>query len=170
MNEQPNKKDNLGPLVFGAILVGIGVLFLVINLVPFLSVAKLWPLFMLIPVGLMAATYFQDRKKSEGVILPVIILLFFCGYFLWLNFTSWGNVGETWPNFLIGPGLGFLGLFLVSKKWEYLIPSFILLILAAVFYAAIIENTIMVGILLIAMGAILIGRYFFSPRRDAEDQ
>ena len=118
-------------------------------------------------------SYFQDRKKSEGVILPVVILLFFCGYFLWLNFTSWGNVGETWPNFLVGPGLGFLGLFLVSKKWEYLIPSFILLILAAVFYAAIIENTIMVGILLIAMGAILIGRYLFSQKESSgstEDQ
>jgi len=62
----------------------------------------------------------------------------------------------TWPNFIIGPGLGFLGLFIVTRNWAYLIPSSILLLLAAIFYSAVIENTIFVGILLIVLGLVFV--------------
>ncbi|UCH97872.1 MAG: hypothetical protein JSV88_13735 [Candidatus Aminicenantes bacterium] len=156
MEEKKSTDIKIASLVLGAILVGMGILFLVVNFIPYLNVEKLWPLFMLVPVAILIAVWIQHREKAAGVVLPIVILVFFCGYFFWLNFTSWNHVETTWPNFIIGPGLGFLGLYFTTRKWEYLIPSFILLILAAVFYAAIIGNTLIVGILLIAMGVLLI--------------
>jgi len=156
MEEKRSKEYNFGVLVLGSVLVGVGLLLLVANIIPYLGVAKLWPLFMLIPAAVLVAVYIQDRRKLAAVILPVIILVFYCGYFLWLNFTTWHYAATTWPNFLIGPGLGFLGLYFAARKWEFLIPSIILLMLAAIFYAAIIENTMIVGILFIAIGLLFI--------------
>ncbi len=156
MEEKKGREFKIEFLVLGAILIGIGLLFLVVNIIPFLSVAKLWPLFLLIPAAILIAVWIQYKERASGVVLPIVILIFYCGYFLWLNFTSWNYTEITWPNFLIGPGLGFLGLYFTTRKWEYLIPSFILLILAAIFYAAIIENTLIVGIILIAMGILVI--------------
>jgi len=154
--EKKDKEFKTGSFVLGAILVGLGILFLVVNFVPYLGVEKLWPLFMLVPVAILAAVWIHYKDRAVGVVLPVVILIFYCGYFLWLNFTSWDHVETTWPNFIIAPGLGFLGLYLATRKWVYLIPSFLLLILAAIFYAAIIENTLIVAVLLILMGVLLI--------------
>ena len=162
-----NKKESeskLGLVVFGSILVGVGILFLIVNIIPYLSVGKLWPLFMLIPVAILVMVWIQDREKSIGVVLPITVLLFYCGYFLWLNFTTWAYAATSWPNFLIGPGLGFLALYMVTKKNEYLVPAFVLLILSAVFYAAIIENTLIVGILLVVMGIFLIFKPLFIQK------
>ena len=156
MEEKKSKEFRTGSFVMGAILVGVGILFLVVNFVPYLSVAKLWPLFMMVPVAILIAVWLHYKEKAVGVVLPVVILIFYCVYFLWLNFTSWNHVETTWPNFIIAPGLGFLGLYFAARKWEYLIPSFLLLTLAAIFYAAIIENTIVVAVLLILMGLLLI--------------
>lgn len=166
MEEKKDKEYKIGFLVFGAILVGLGVLFMATNIIPFLSIEELWPLFLLIPVAILVAVWLQARERAAGVVLPVIILLFYCGYFLWLNYTSWYNVEETWPNFIIAPGLGFLGLFIVTRKWEYLIPTSILLLLAAIFYAAIIENTIFVGILLIILGLVFISKPLFGDKKS----
>ena len=170
MTETKERKFKSGSLILGALMVAIGVLFLVVNIVPYFSIEKFWPLFMLIPVAILAATWIQYGKRSAGVILPIIILVFYCGYFLWLNFTSWYHTETTWPNFLIGPGLGFLGLYFVMKKWEYLIPSYLLLILAAVFYGAILENTLLVSILLIAMGLFLILNPIIAKSKREEIQ
>lgn len=156
MEEKKSKEYNFGVLVLGSILVGTGILMLAANIIPDLGMAKLWPLFMLIPVAVLIAVYLQDRRKIAAVIFPVILLLFYCGYFLWLNFTTWEYAATTWPNFLIGPGIGFLGLYFASRKWEFLIPAIILLMLAAIFYAAIIENTLIVGIVFIAIGLLFI--------------
>jgi hypothetical protein len=158
MEEKKTKEYKIGFLVFGGILVGLGILFLVTNIIPFLSVERLWPLFLMVPVAILVAVWLQGGKRAAGVVLPIVILIFYCGYFLWLNFTTWFNVDTTWPNFILGPGLGFLGLFIVTRKWEYLIPSSILLLLTAVFYATIIENTIFVGILLVVLGLVFISK------------
>ncbi|MCK5056882.1 MAG: hypothetical protein KAT34_09520 [Candidatus Aminicenantes bacterium] len=164
MEKKKDQQYNIGFLVFGAILVGLGILFLVTNIIPILSIEKLWPLFLLIPVAILVAVWLQARERAAGVVLPIVLLTFYCSYFLWLNFTTWYNVETTWPNFIIGPGLGFLGLFIVTRNWAYLIPSSILLLLAAVFYAALIENTIFVGILLIVLGLVFILKPMFKEK------
>lgn len=143
-------------LILGIILLGTGVLFLAANFLTYLSVAKLWPLFMLIPVAVLLAVGMQYKDKLPAVILPVIILTFYCGYFLWLNFTSWSYAATTWPNFLIGPGLGFLVLYLITHKSEFLIPTFIMFILSASFYGALLGNTLIVAILMMSLGVVLV--------------
>jgi hypothetical protein len=170
MEDKKGSEFKVGMVVFGAIFIGIGILFLMTNLIPHLSIGKLWPLFMLIPVAILVTVWIQDKEKSAGVVLPIIILLFYCGYFLWLNFTTWAYTATSWPNFLIGPGLGFLGLYFVTRKSEYIIPSFILLLLSAIFYAAIIENTWIIGILLVAMGLLLILKPIIFREKKSDPQ
>ncbi len=169
MIEKKNQTHNVGFLVLGIILLATGVLFLAANVLSYLSIANLWPLFMLIPVAVLLAVGIQYKEKLSAVILPIIILTFYCVYFLWLNFTSWGYAATTWPNFLIAPGLGFLGIYFTSQKWEFLTPAFILLLLAAVFYAAILGNTMVVGILLMAMGVVLVIGTLLRGKKEEEE-
>jgi len=82
MEEKKDKQYNIGFLVFGAILVGIGILFLATNIIPILSVEKLWPLFLLIPVAILVAVWMQARERAAGVVFPIVLLAFYCGYFL----------------------------------------------------------------------------------------
>ena len=168
MSRANDSGSRLGVMIMGAFLVGIGALFMVINLIPGLSMGRLWPLFMVIPVAILAVVWIQDREKAGGVVFPIVLLLFYCGYFLWLNFTSWNHVALTWPNFLIGPGLGFLALFLVQRKWEFMIPASVLLILAAIFYAALMENTWFIGATLVAVGILFILKPLLSWREVEE--
>ena len=162
--EKNNKSSNVTNFALGIILAGVGLIFLLNNIFHYLTIGKLWPLFMLLPAFLLTWLWVTDKMRYYILLFPITILLFYALYFLWLNFTSWYHVETTWPNFLIGPGLGFIGLYFATKKWEYLIPSFILLILAAIFYAAIIENTLIVGILLIAIGILLIFKSLFLKK------
>jgi hypothetical protein len=170
MSRGDDSSSRLGVMVMGAILVGVGMLFMVINLVPGLSMGRLWPLFMVIPVAILAAAWIQDGEKANGVVFPIVLLLFYCGYFLWLNLTSWHQVAFTWPNFLIGPGLGFLGLYLVQRKWEYLVPASVLLVLAAIFYAALMENTWFIGFTLVAVGILFILKPLLSKGENGKPE
>jgi hypothetical protein len=156
MTEQKDQSTKVLYFSAGIILVFIGILFFLENFIRGLHVGRLWPLFMLIPVAVLVAVWIHGKQKASAVVLPIIILLFYTGYFLWLNYTSWSNVIYTWPNFLIGPGLGFLGLFFTSNKWGFLIPGFILLGLSAIFYTEIVDKTYFLGILLIAAGVLFI--------------
>ena len=63
MEEKKDRDFRIGFLVVGAIMVGVGVLFLAANFIPYLSVENLWPLFMLIPVAIMIIVGIQNRKK-----------------------------------------------------------------------------------------------------------
>jgi len=143
-------------IFLGGIFIGIGLLFLLDNLFYALSIGRLWPLFLLVPVAILMAIWLQDKNKYAAVLFPVTTLIFFMGYFLWLNFTSWFQVETTWPNFLIGPGLGFLALFLAKKEWGFLIPAITLLILAGIFYSDILDTTLVFSLGLIATGIFLI--------------
>lgn len=169
MVEKKDQTYNVSFLILGIILLGAGILFLAANVISYLSVAQLWPLFMLIPAAILLGVGIEYREKLPAVIMPIIILTFYCGYFLWLNFTSWGYAATTWPNFIIGPGLGFLGIYFTSQKWEFLTPAFILLLLGAVFYAAILGNTLIVGVLLMAMGVFLIIMNLIRGRKKEEE-
>lgn len=166
-NEQPTKVLYFAA---GIILVIIGALFFLENFISSLRVGRLWPLFMLIPVAVLSAVWINGKERAAAVVLPIVILLFFTGYFLWLNYTSWSNVIYTWPNFLIGPGLGFIALFFTSGKWGFLIPGFILLGLSAIFYAEIIDKTYFVGILFIAAGIIFILKPLIRASRKSKPE
>jgi hypothetical protein len=169
MTTNKNANAKFAGAVFGAILIGVGVLFLLGNIIPYFAIGRLWPLFMLIPAAILGAVWIRDREQYAGAVLPITILLFFTGYFLWLNFTTWAYVEITWPNFLIGPGLGFVALYLATKKWEFMIPAFVLLLMAALFYSGIYDNTLILSLLLIAAGVAVLARFFFAKNGDEEN-
>ena len=154
-----DKKDNntkLKGLFMGGILVGIGLLFLADNLFYGLDMEILWPSFILVPATILLAVWLQNKKKYAVLLFPVTTLVFFFIYFMWLNLTSWYNVELTWPNFLIGPGLGFLVVFFFKKQWSYIIPALTLLILAGIFYSEMFDTTLIFSLALIAVGTFLI--------------
>lgn len=162
MTEKKTDESRVASLVFGIIFLVAGTFLLLGNSIEGFSMENLWPLFFLIPISVLTVVWIQNPEKDAGVVLPVVILTFLMGYFLWLNFTTWDNVAHTWPNFLIAPGLGFVAFYFSSKKKEVLIPAVILLTLAVIFYSVILQNTFVVALLMILTGLFIVGRSFFS--------
>jgi hypothetical protein len=167
MVEKKKDDSTVVSLVIGILFVLVGAFLLFGQRIMHLSIENLWPLFFLIPISLLSVAWIQDREKNEGAVIPVVILTFLMVYFLWLNFTHWGNVEYTWPNFLLAPGLGLLVFYFTGKKKEVLIPAFILLSLGAIFYSMIYQNSTLIALLMIGTGMILAGRSLFlkSPEK-----
>jgi hypothetical protein len=160
-----HKGSRVVALAGGLILTLLGLVFLLNNFYGFLSMEQLWPLFMLIPVIPMAAAWAEKGREAAATVVPITILVFYSGYFLWLNYTSWGYSGTSWPNYLIGPGLGFLFLYFIERKGALLVPAFVLLGLAAAFYGAIYGNSLVLGGFLILAGSVLVLRNWMGNRR-----
>ncbi len=169
MNENGNRGSRRAMLLAGILLAAAGVVFLLNNFYDFLFVDRLWPLFMLIPVAVLALAWADKGREASGVVIPIVILTFYAAYFLWLNYTSWANSGTTWPNYLIGPGLAFIAYYFVERKAELLIPAFILLGLASVFYTAMYDNTLIIGGFLVLAGLIILARGLQRPGKKTDD-
>jgi hypothetical protein len=165
MNETKNKGNQLHTPAIGIFLLSLGLIFLMERVFSFFSFAKLWPLFLLIPVAVMIFVWIQDRSKATSVVFPVVFLTFFAMYFFWLNFTNWYHVEDTWPNFLIGPGLAFLALYITSKRWGFLVPTLLLLGLGTIFYSELLQNTLTISILFIVIGLIMIIKPILSMKK-----
>lgn len=156
MSETKDSRTPAAALTGGIILVLLGVLFLLNNFYGFLDAERIWPLFLLIPVIPLAINWAGKGRAAAGAVIPITILVFYCAYFLWLSHTHWIGAGTTWPNYLIGPGLGFLFLYAIERKGGLLVPAFILLGLAAAFYSAIYEISLPLGAFLVLAGALLV--------------
>jgi len=156
MAETKNPRARVAALSGGIIIVLLGVLFLLNNFYRFLDAERTWPLFLLIPVIPLASNWLEKGRAASGAVVPITTLVFYCGYFLWLTHTHWAGAGTTWPNYLIGPGLGFLLLYASERKTGLLVPAFVLLGLAAAFYSALTAASLPLGVFLIAAGAILV--------------
>jgi hypothetical protein len=170
MNENGNRGSRRATLLAGILLAAAGVVFLLNNFYDFLFIDRLWPLFMLIPVAVLALAWADKGREASGVVIPIVILTFYAAYFLWLNYTSWANSGTTWPNYLIGPGLAFIAYYFVERKAELLIPAFILLGLASVFYTAMYDNTLIIGGFLVLAGLIILTRGLQRPGKKTGDK
>jgi len=166
MTETKNTGARAAALTGGIILALLGVLFLLNNFYRFLDAERIWPLLLLIPVIPLAINWVEKGREAVGAIIPITILVFYCGYFLWLTHTHWVGAGTTWPNYLIGPGLGFLFLYASERKGGLLVPAFILIGLAAAFYSAIYGNSLLFGAFLILAGALLV----LGSRKKGEGQ
>ncbi len=156
MVETKDPRARVAALTGGIIIVLLGVLFLLNNFYRFLDAELTWPLFLLIPVIPLASNWLEKGREAAGAVIPITILVFYCGYFLWLTHTHWAGAGTTWPNYLVGPGLGFLLLYAIERRTGLLVPAFILLGLAAAFYSALYGDSVPLGVFLVAAGAILV--------------
>jgi hypothetical protein len=156
MTEAKNKGARAAALAGGIVLTLLGALFLLNNFYHILDAERIWPLLLLIPVIPLSINWMDKGREAVGAVIPITILVFYSGYFLWLAHTHWEGAGTTWPNYLIGPGLGFLFLYVIERKSGLLVPSMVLLGLAAAFYSGIYENSLPLGAFLVLAGGLLV--------------
>ena len=170
-NRPPAKRN---PIIIGIVLIGLGLLFIIGRFVDFGGIGRLWPLFMFIPVAALSATLIKDPKNHAGALIPITILTFLGVYFLWLNYTDWSRVAQTWPNFIIAPGLGVLASWLITRERSQLASAVVILILGTAMYARIImsnlgmrvDRFVLLGILLILGGITVVVVSHRKNRRD----
>ncbi len=163
-SKEKNISSSLSAGIFGIVLIIIGLLLLFGNITSILSIKKLWPLFMMIPVLIFISLLVQDFKAHYGVLMPAALLTFLTIYFLWLNYTAWENVKYTWPNFLLAPASGLFALYIANREKGLLIPVCVLAALAVIFYGIIFQSGTIVGIAFLIFGIILIISPFFRKR------
>jgi hypothetical protein len=140
----------------GVLFIVAGLAFLAASWFPKATVERLWPLFLLIPVAALGQQYLEKGRAAAGVLVPVGVLLYLTGFFLWLNFTSWERTAVTWPNFLLAPALGLFLEFLATRKTALLVPVAVLTVVAAVLLAGFHRSTLAIAVALIAVGALLL--------------
>ena len=167
-NVMKNKQyRHLNSWFFAIIMIAAGLLFLFKDSLGLdLSISKLWPLFLLIPISFLLMELIADFEKTNGVLIPLTILCVLMAHFLWHNFFGWEHSARTWPNYILAPGLGLLVYSLAAKKRETLIPAFTLLAVAALFYATIIRSTLVGALILIAGGCVLLIRNFLRTKEE----
>lgn len=156
MADGNDKRTRIAALAGGIVLAALGVVFLLNNFQHFLDAERLWPLFLLVPVIPLAVNWLARGREAAGSVVPITILTYYCGYFLWLTHTRWYGAGTTWPHYLVGPGLGFLLLYLIERRPGLLAPAFVLLGLAAAFFGGIFASSLPLGGFLILAGIILV--------------
>jgi hypothetical protein len=152
-------------VVIGAALVVLGALFLLNGVVPVLSIANLWPLFMLIPVVFFIPALVEKGKEASGVLIPGTILVFLTVYFLVLNYTSWDYVSVTWPNFILAPALGLFLFWLFNREQKgILIPVGILTVLTVIFYGTTLKNNYATAACFIVLGVLILAGSFVKKK------
>ncbi len=155
MAEAKDRRKKMAVITGGAVLVLLGFMFLLNNFYRFLDARRTWPLFLLIPVIPLAIHWMEKGRTAAGAVIPITILAFYCGHFLWLAHTRWEAAGTNWPNYLIGPGLGFLFLYFIERRSGLLVPAFVLLGLGTAFYSGIYGSSLPLGGFLVIAGGIL---------------
>ena len=159
MADEPRPKKRNDALVFGAILILAGLIFVLRYFFrDSFQMRDLWPLFMLIPVVPMSIALVKDPRKNAGTAVPMTILVILSVYFLFQNYRDepWNSV--SWPIFVLAPGLGLLIAYLLSRDRGFLIPGIILTTLAAIFFVifSVGAATWLVGLLLIIAGVVVL--------------
>jgi hypothetical protein len=122
-------------LIWGIILILLGLIFLGKNLDWFdFSWGDYWPSVMIIG-GLFFWFGWITKRQEFGLLMPGTILLVYGIMFQYSAINGWYYMDVLWPGFLLGPGLGFLFMYLLGNREKgLLIPAFILIILAALFW------------------------------------
>ncbi len=151
-------------IILAVILIAAGVVLILSKSIPELRISKMWPLFMMIPVAAMAASWAREGKKAAGVVYPITLLTLLCVYFIWLNFNGWKQVQYTWPVFILAPGLSFFSLFAVLKEKGLLVPACILSGLGIFFLTGAGSFAIAAGISLTVAGIWIIVRSLKSEK------
>ncbi len=101
--------------------------------------------------------------------MPGTILLVYGIIFQYSALNGWYNMSDLWPGFLLGPGLGFLFMYLLGNREKgLLIPAFILIVLAALFWLNHHVHRFFWPAILIAIGIYLILKNRRSPLRQEQ--
>lgn len=156
---QQNPGERHPPLrapVLGVLFLVAGAALLLGSLYPEATVARLWPLFLLVPVAVLGQVLLERRRAAAGVLVPIGVLSYLTVFFLWLNFTSWARMASAWPNFLLAPALGLFLLFLATRRAQLLVPVAALTIVAAVFLGGLQRSIVAIALVLMVVGVLLL--------------
>ncbi len=116
----------------GGLLIIVGALFLAANLLD-IEWRKIWPLFFFAGAAVNFLAFLSNRR-NYGVLMPAAILTIYGILFQYCVVTGWWRMSELWPIFILGPGVGFLTMYLFGKREAgLLVPAFILIGISAVF-------------------------------------
>lgn len=141
---------------FGALLIVLGIVFLAGTFIPGLTIGKLWPLFMLIPVFNMLPPLFVDFKKNYGVLFPIGLLVYLTVFFIVMNFTGWSASAVHWPQFLLAVASGFILLYLAKPNSGLLVPVFVLTAITIVWYTLRFNASAALAVCLILAGVLIV--------------
>jgi hypothetical protein len=156
---------NSRSFIVGIILIAVGALLIADNLgwiwirwEDFWEFWYLWPWLMIIGGALFWIGWFKNRQEI-GLLMPGTILLVY-GLLFWYNVQyGWWHMGASnlWAFFLIGPGLGFLIMYLLGKRDRgLLVPAGILIVLGVIFLTGWSNISLLWPIILIVIGIRLI--------------
>ncbi len=129
-------QGELKSLIWGIILILIGFLFLGHNLDWFyLEWEELWPLLM-IAGGVFFWIGWIAKRREIGLLMPGTILITYGLLFQYCAVNGWYWMDDLWPVFLLGPGLGFLFMYLLGERESgLLVPAAILIVLSILFWS-----------------------------------
>lgn len=145
--------------LLGYTLIAIGVIFLIIKFGGFdLSFIAFWPFFMLIP-GLLFHV-FGFAYRIPGLLVPGGILTTYALLFFFSEMTNYGFMGNLWPVFILGPGVGLLEFYLFGpRQFGVLLASLILFGIGGVFlFFSLLSTAIpyLIGFFLILVGVYML--------------
>jgi len=114
----------------------------------------------------------MEEKRSYGAVVPATILILIGIIFL-LDSLGWGpGMNKLWPIFLLAPGVSFLLMFALSKKYYgVLMPGTFLTIISGLFFYCNFfgwqKMQYLWPVFLLAVAAGLFMIYLFSGRHSA---
>lgn len=129
----------------GIILIVIGI-FSILNQFfnfSFISMANLWPLFILVPGLIFEFSYFSSGR-APGLLVPGGILTTIGSLFLFETFTNWYFAAYTWPVYPLAVAIGLFQLYLFGNREKgLLIPVFILSAVSGISFVSIVFNRVL---------------------------
>jgi hypothetical protein len=156
-------KKETSSLIWGVILIAIGFLLLGNNLHWFsFRFHDLWPSIIILG-GLFFWIGWLTNRREFGLLMPGTILIVYGAMFQYSAWSSWYSMDDLWPGFLLGPGLGFVFMYLFGNRERgLLIPAFILVGLSVIFWI----GSSAWPLILIAVGLILLFKDRFRKNQE----
>ncbi len=115
-------------------LITIGLLFAVDSLLKLSIVYRLWPVVIAI-LGIGLVGIFLKRKAGGALYLAVgEYIICFSGLAFYCNFTSWQNMAQIWPLFIVSLGIVFITLFFFNQKRRFLLFLGLLVFSLSIFF------------------------------------
>ena len=158
--------------ILGIALICIGVAgffnyFLGVN---YFSMARLWPLFLLVP-GIAFEYVFFVHKQNVGLLVPGGILCTLGLTFLVQTFTNWHFAAYCWPLYVLSPAVGLFQLYYFGERQAaLLIPIGILTLVTILGFFNIsllwIGHSFIWPAILVIIGLVLL---FNPPKQKTED-
>jgi hypothetical protein len=157
-------------VIMGIALIIFGFLFLFDSWFYFrLNFSDFWPIIIIL-IGVSFLFSFWRKRSNHGVLMPGTILVVYGLMFLFSTTFGWDNMANLWPGFLFGPGLGFLLMYLFGTREKgLLIPAFIMLLLAFIFWGGFEFLFRLWPVVLILFGVYLVYRGYSKQKRQSNE-